>query len=301
MKGLARDVSKEKKNVFLWKNLEEEIGEIVPHYQGPAEDGSPGEGDCVGQAAAMGCDVLAATDIHLRDEAEKFVAKANVEMLYSGGRIEIGAADGVNNLKGRGGSHGKWMAAFLQQFGVLHRLKYKVGENELDLTGYHPARSRKYRDIGVPDWLEDTAREHPVTVITNPRSGEEALDAVCAGNPVIMCSSYAFMSERDPEGFCRAFGEQRGRWGRWSRYQWWHAMILTGALLKGGRIGGLIQNSHGKWNSGPRPYGIPEGSFLVDLETLDRMIKDWFDCWALSSYEGHESGKIRKRIHKLWR
>lgn len=296
-KGLARQLYKENKNVFLWKNLEKEIGEIIPHYQGPAPDGSPGEGDCVGHSGSMGCDVLAATDIHLRDEAEKFVAKASVEMLYAGSRVEQGGGQ----VKGRGGSHGEWMAKFLQNWGVLHRLEYAVGENKLDLTGYHPGRSRKYRDTGVPDWLEPTARKHPVKVVTNPRSGMEALDAVCAGNPVIVCSSYAFMSERDSEGFCEAFGADRDRWGRVARVQWWHAMILTGALLKGGRIGGLIQNSHGPWNDGPQPFGIPDGSFFVDLATLDLMIKDWYDCWALSSYTGHESKKIRKKIHKLWR
>ena len=308
MRGLARKLYKQNKNVFLWKNLEKEIGEIVPHYQGPAEDGSPGEGDCVGHSAAMGCDVLAATDIHLRGEAEKFIAKASVEMLYAGSRIEIGRdgrpkenPDKENSIAGRGGSRGEWAAKYLRDYGVLHRLEYEVGENKLDLTGYHPGRSRKYRDTGVPDWLESTAREHPVKVVTNPQSGMEALDAVCAGHPVIMCSSYAFKSTRDSQGFCEAYGAYKNRWGRWMRVQWWHAMILTGALLEGGRIGGLIQNSHSDWNDGSQPYGIPKGSFFVDLNTLDLMVKDWYDCWSLGSYTGHESKTLRNRIHKLWR
>ena len=310
MKGLARETAKEGKNVFLYENLEEQIGEIVPHWQGPdPESGAPGEGDCVGQAGAMGVDVLAATDIHLQDEPEEWLAKASVEMAYAGSRIEIGR-DGrpkenpekANWIAGRGGSHGGWMARFFNEYGVLHRVVYddKKGQR-LDLSGYDPGRSRKYRDIGVPDWLEEEARQHPVKTVTNPQSGEEALDAVCARQPVIMCSSYAFMDTRDSQGFCKAFGAERGRWGRWSRYQWWHAMILTGALFEGGRVGGLIQNSHGDWNTGPRPHGIPRGSFFVDLATLDLMVKDWFDCWALGSYKGHETKKIRKRIHKLWR
>ena len=193
------------------------------------------------------------------------------------------------------------MAKFLKEYGVLHRIPYLSLGESLDLSGYHPGRSRTYRDDGVPDWLEPIARQHPVQVYTNPRSGMEALDAVCAGHPVIMCSSYAFQPERDAQGFCKAYGADTQRGRRWinARIQWWHAMVLTGALLDGGRIGGLIQNSHGSWNHGPQPHGIPDGSFFADLNTLDLMVTDWFDCWAIGSYLGHQSDKVR--IHKLWR
>ena len=88
---------------------------------------------------------------------------------------------------------------------------------------------------------------------------------------------------------------QRRQWGR--IVQWWHAMILSGAILEGNRIGGIIQNSHGAWNSGPRPYDMPEGAFGVDLRILDMMVKDWYDCYALSSYRGHEAEKMK---HKLY-
>lgn len=286
------------KNVFLYQNLQKEIGEIVPHYQGPAADGSPGEGDCVGQAAAMGVDVLAATDIHMLKESERFIAKASVEMLYAGSRIEIGRdgypegnPDKKNWLQGRGGSHGEWVARFLKEYGVLHRIKYhKDGEESIDLSGYHPDRSRKYRDQGVPDWLESVAREHPVVEITNVHSGQEALDAICAGQPVIMCSSYAFSDTRDKDGFAKMY---TGRF----RPQWWHAMIATGAILEGKRKGAVIQNSHGEWNSGPRPYDMPAGSFGVEDWAFDRMVTDWFDCYAISVYMGHQARRMR---HKLY-
>ena len=300
MKGLAQELAKDGKNVFLWKYLEKEIGEIVPHYQGPdPETGEQGEGDCVGHAGSMCCDVLAASDIHLLGQAEKFVAKTSVEMSYAGGRVEVGKGQ----IRGRGGSNGEWQAEFYKNYGVLHRIRYEKDGNSIDLTGYHPGRSRQYRDAGVPDWLEPIAREHPVQEFTGPKTGMEALDAVCAGQPVIICSSYAFHDTRDAQGFCAPYLSTfyRRRWRMFEvRVQWWHAMALTGALLEGGRIGGLIQNSHGDWNSGPRPYDIPRGSFFVDLSTLDLMVRDWYDCWALGSYKGHESSRIR-RHHKLWR
>lgn len=301
--GAFRGIATKGKNTFLWKELEKEIGEIEPHWQGPAKEkidgynlGAPGEGDCVGHSGAMGCDVLAAVNKNLLGKREKFVAKTSVEMSYAGSRVEIGGGD----IRGRGGSRGEWMAQFYKEFGVLHRLKYERGGNSLDLSGYHPGRSRTYRDQGVPDWLEPVSREHPVKEFTNVRTGKEALDAVCAGQPVIMCSSYAFKSQRDSEGFCEAHeGREYKRGWKWIsvREQWWHAMILTGALLEGGRIGGLIQNSHGDWNDGPRPHGIPRGSFFVDLRILDLMVKDWFDCWALSGYLGHESKRMKHRLY----
>lgn len=298
-----RGISTKAKNVFLWKNYEKELGnEIEPHWQGPARDavagfpvGAPGEGDCVGHAGAMAGNVIAASDIHFLKESEKFVAPASVEAAYWGSRFEAGGG----KIKGRAGSRGEWMARFYRDWGVLHQLEYEKDGKKIDLRGYHPSRSRQYRDSGVPDWLEGIAREHPVKEYTNVTSGKEALDAVCSGQPVIMCSSYAFRPERDAQGFCAAYGEDSYKRGwRWItvRKQWWHAMVLTGALLEGGRVGGLIQNSHGDWNEGPRPFDIPRGSFFVDLNTLDLMCKDWGDCWAISSYHGHQAKRIRRKI-----
>jgi hypothetical protein len=241
---------------------------------------------------------------------EKWKAKASVEMAYVGSRIEIGQQDNPDNpdednwLEDRAGSHGEWAARFVNEYGVLHRLKYRRGVNSIDLTGYDPKRSKKYRDEGVPDWLEPIAREHPVREITNVQTGQEALDAVCAGQPVIMCSSYAFHNTRDADGFSTPYLGMGWKWfkgfgRRWVRLkQWWHAMILTGAILEGNRVGGILQNSHGIWNSGPRPYGMPEGAFAVELDVLDTMVKNWFDCYALSSYKGHSAKRIRHRLYK---
>jgi len=289
------------RNVFLYKNLQKELGDFDAYYQGPAEDGSPGEGDCVGQSSAMGVNVLAATDIHELKQREKWVAECSVEMNYAGGRVEIGNLGG-GTLRGRGGSHGEWQARYLKEFGVLHRKEYRVDDNHIDLRGYHPGRSRKYRDAGVPDWLEAIAKDHPVKEITQVRSGREALDAVSARQVVIMCSSYAVHDKRDADGFAEPYldGQTRRGWRTFSsRYQWWHAQLLTAAILEGKRIGGTIQNSHGNdWISGPRPNDMPHGSYNVELPVLDLMVTDWFDCWALGSYHGHES---KKRRHQLFR
>jgi hypothetical protein len=298
-----KGISKDSQNVFLWKNLEKELGVIVPHNQTRGADGAEAEGDCLGHSSAMGCDVLAATEIHMLGQRERWNAKASVEAIYWGSRCEIGKAQMPPSewaqFRRGGGSVGYWAAEWLKQYGVLHRQVYAVGEDSYDLTGYDPGRSRELRNTGVPDWLEPIAKEHPVLEISQPKSGQEALDAICAGQPVVFCSSYAFHNTRDAEGFClpfinTRFKRQRGRLIPWN--QWFHAMIATGALLEGGRVGILIQNSHGVWNSGPQPHGIPDGSFFVDLQYADVMVKDWNDCWALSGYMGHEATQVRKHL-----
>ena len=126
------------KDVLLYQNLQKELGEIIPHNQSDIrhDDGrvESGEGDCIGPAASMGADLLAATNIHMLGMQERFVAKASVEMTYAGSRIEVGR-DGrpqdnpkkQNYLEGRAGSHGEWVAHYLQQYGVLHRKQYSDG------------------------------------------------------------------------------------------------------------------------------------------------------------------------------
>jgi hypothetical protein len=210
-----------------------------------------------------------------------------VEMIYAGSRNEVGGG----KLAGRGGSHGDWAADYLTRWGVLHRRQYSSGSETIDLSGYHPGRSRQYRDVGVPDWLEPEARKHPLLVKSRVTTGAEAIDAVCAGQVVLICSSYAISDTRDAQGFSEPILG-------WSRAQWWHCMLLSGAVLSGPKTGGVVQNSAGVWNSGPRPRDMPEGSFAIETHYLDMMVRDWGDCWALSSYRGSESDRIRHRLYR---
>jgi hypothetical protein len=280
-----------KGDVLLWKNLEKAMGsKYVPHNQ-IGKDGEESEGDCLGQATALGCDILAASDIHFRREPERWVAKSSVEAIYWGSRYEIGRErmepEEWDRMSKFGGSVGEWAALFVRDYGVLHRIKYKSGRNSIDLTGYDPGRSRSRRSTGVPDWLEVFAKQHPVREISNVKSGPEGLDSVVAGNPVVICSSYAFPEEHDKDGWTNPY---TGR----IRRQWYHAMLLAGFVTINGERGGVILNSHGDWNKGVP--GMPTGSILVREKYLDMMISDWGDCWSLASYVGHMSRSIRKHL-----
>jgi hypothetical protein len=286
--GHFKGISKGQK-AFLWKYLEIILGApLKPHKQG-------GEGDCVGHAAGLGVDILAACDLFMRFEPETWKAKSSVEMIYTGSRNEIGGGD----LEGRAGSHGEWAVKFLSQYGTLHRQIYASGDNYLDLRGYDVVRSYKMRDLGVPDWLEPKAKQHPVKTYSKILTVRDAFDSVFVGQPVILCSTYAFHDTRDKDGFCKPYLStwNGNRWrGRWFRKQWWHALLLAG-FKDDSRPGGLILNSHGAWNDGPTTYGQPPGSFWVDAEYLELMLKDWEDCYAMSAYVGHPQ---RMLSHKLY-
>jgi hypothetical protein len=292
-----KGISKGRK-AHLWKFLEMQIGSLVPHVQN--KDGVR-EGDCVGQAAGLGVDVLAACDMHMRFEPEMWKAKSSVEMIYAGARNEIGEG----KLNGAPGCYSKWAVDYLQQYGVLHRIPYVVGDFVLDLSGYHPSRSKSYRDIGVPDELENVAREHPVKEYTKILDWRSAFDALYMGQPILVASSYAFHDTRDKDGFVKPYlgGQQWhkrfGRRGYWVYYRkrWYHCMLLAG-FKDDHRPGGLIINSWGAdWIDGPKTFGQPEGSFWVDAEYLDLLFNEWGSCFAMSAYVGHPQKMLN---HKLY-
>jgi hypothetical protein len=280
-----------KKNVFLWKYLEQAMcTKYVPHNQ-INKHGDESEGDCVGHATALGCDILAASDIYFRREPERWVAKASVEPIYWGSRYEIGrrliGKEEWNKFKNFSGSIGEWGAMFVNEYGVLHRCKYLSGNNYIDLTEYNPGRSRSLRSSGVPDWLESMAKRHPVKDISNVKSGTESLDSVVSGNPVLICSSYAFPEEHDKYGWAKPYlGRIRKRWS--------HALLLAGFVVINGERGGVLLNSHGCWNE--HPAGMPGGSLTVKEKYIDLMVKDWGDCWSLAGYIGHQARTIRRHL-----
>jgi len=267
------------KSAFLWKYYElASGGPLIAHVQ-------DGEGDCVGQAAGLGSDVLAGCDIFMKFDRERWLAKASVEMIYAGSRVEIGD----NKIKGAG-SHAEWAVKYLQQYGVLHRTMYCDGTNYINLSGYSAKRSRAHRDSGVPDWLEPFAKKHPIKTYTMVKNARMAFDALYVGQPVVVCCSYAFPDKRDKQGFIKPY---TGRW----REKWYHAWLLAGFDDTGSRPGGLLVNSHGNWCSGPKRHGQPDGSHWVDAEYLDWMLGEWEDSFALSAYVGHPK---RMLDHKLY-
>jgi len=257
-------------NVFLFRYLEQEIGEIPPYSQGAK--------DCTSNAAAMAVDILAAVQIHMHGRPELFVGRASPEAIHWGAR-ELGNRGKASGVKAVSA------AKFLRDFGVLFQRPYEADGHSIDLTGYSSDRARLYEVDGFPDWLEPAARQYRVRDIRQMRNGQDVVTEIKAGRPVLMASTYAFSRKRDKDGFVKPYLTQTisgpfGLVSRSSRRKWKHCMVATG-YIDGDRPGIVIQNSHGNKQHGPNPLDIPEGAFAVDLKYIDRMVKDWFDCWSI--------------------
>jgi hypothetical protein len=263
------------KVVLLHKYLEKAIGKIIPHEQLI--------GDCVGQAYALGVDVLTATQIHHLGLAERWITKSSSEAMYAGSRYEIGYK--VHNTRGLlngDGSLGVYCAEYLRDYGVLLRQKY----GDFDLTQYDARLARTWGRTGVPDELEPLAKEHPVRSTALVRSYEEARDAIANGYPVIFCSGVGFDPNRgnndggrDSMGFLSQGGA------------WYHSMCAI-AVDDTDRPGVLIINSWGPdWVTGAKRHGQPDGSFWVDAATIDEMCGAG-DSHAISGFIGFPSQRL---------
>jgi hypothetical protein len=249
------------KVVLLHKHLEEVAGTFRVHYQTI--------GDCVSHGWGLGIDVLKAVEITLLNEKEKWVGETATEPIYAFSRVEVGGG----RLSGDG-SIGAWAARAVNEYGTLVRKDYGA----FNLTKYSGSKARSWgkRGAGVPDSLEPTAKNHPVRTTSLVTSYEEARDAISNGYPIAVCSSQGFQDVRDSEGFSRPSGS------------WAHCMAFISSDDKHRRPGLLCINSWGEdWISGPKRHGQPEGSFWVDADVADKMLRRDPDSYSMSGFEGY--------------
>jgi len=224
--------------------------------------------NCVGDGFGLGVDVLGSTQIMMHNKPEIWGGCAATEIIYAGSRVEIGG----ENIKGDG-SVGAWAAEFVKEYGTLQRKKYLDGL--YDFTTYSGEKARKLGYVGVPDELEPLCKLHPVKTVALVESWEDARDCLYNGSPIAVCSNVGFqMGDRNSRGEC-----MRGR------RPWHHCMLIAGYVDDAKYPMGLIMNSWGNYLGGPRPYGIPEGSFFASASTINKMLSQG-DSFALSAYIG---------------
>lgn len=138
------------------------------------------------------------------------------EAIYGGSRVEVGGG----RLRGGDGSVGAWAAEFLTKWGggLLYQ-KY----NELDLSGgYDESRCRQWGDRGVPDNLEQYAKQHGVTEATLITTIAGLSAAIRALKFVSICGSKGRTMKRRPGGYCPVEGT------------WAHCQAIRGRCMVAG-------------------------------------------------------------------
>lgn len=226
-------------------------------------------GDCVSHGWGLCVDILKAVEILLLKEPEAFIAETATEQIYHTSRVDIGRGQ----LGNEDGSLGAWAAKAVTQYGIALRKKY----GSVDLTNYSGSLAKQWGNRGakLPADVDAEALEHSVRTTSLVTTYEEARDAIANGYPVAVCSMVGFQERRDNEGFAKASG------------QWAHCMAFIAVDDAHSRPGLLCMNSWGPgWISGPKRHNQPDGSFWVDADTANRMLKDR-DSFALSSFAGY--------------
>ena len=247
---------------LLYKYLEKLAGKFPLRTQGT--------GDCVSMGAALAVDILKGVQAFLKNTHGSWIAETATEVLYALSRVEIGGGA----FRGEAGSTGAWAAEAVKKYGTLARGVY----GSIDLSIYSSRRADDWGDRGCPDELESLTREHQVLTVTRVYTTEDVKAAITNGYPVTIASNAGFQNRRDKNGFS------------WPEGIWPHQMCII--AYRTDIEGFLIQNSWGIWNSGPKAWDQPEGSFWVTPEVLQERILNDGDCWSFSNFEDYPPQKL---------
>lgn len=260
------------KVVLLWKAWEKATGKKFK----PLEQVI---GECVSFGFGRSIDIVSAVEIVLKGEAEQYLADSATEWIYGTSRV----IQGGGRLRNSDGSLGSWAQAAVKENGTLIRKDYGNG---IDLTRHSGERAKDWGFRGLPFQMEVVADEHPIEATALVKSYEEARDSIANGYPVAVCSDVGFTMSRDSDGFC----QRKGRWA--------HCMAFIAVDDSYKRPGLLCQNSWGDYVQGGKRHDQPDGSFWVDADVADAMLRQ-SDSYALSNFRGYPK-QVDKLDHRPW-
>jgi hypothetical protein len=203
------------------------------------------------------------------------------------------ATENIYGFRGHGGQGASCsrLALYVSQDGpggFLTRDRYEEGGNSVDLSRYKSSIGHNWGRRGTPSWLNKIAAKNKALRVLDLNSIEEARDALAVGFGISMCSGLGFSSSRNKDGLA----ERKGGWA--------HAMAWIAcddSPWAYDNYGGplfLVQNSWGRWNSGPRRNEQPEGSFWIRPKIADSMIRGG-GGWVIASVRGYERELVLDR------
>lgn len=243
--------------------------EFDPKF-GPSEKQTTG--DCVSHSTRNAVDITRAVEIK-NGEREDFMARGATEGIYQS-----------RGHRGQGMTCSGAARYVHQSGGLLVRKDY----GDVNLSKYNSSLGANHK---IPtDVYKTEAQKHQVKTISNIRTIEEARDAIANGYALSVCSGYGFSSRRDSNGIAK-------RSGGWSHAMAWVACDDTGKRLKETLF--LVQNSWGKWNSGPRVNDQPEGSFWIREKDARGMLSGG-GAWVFSDVEGFPARKVDWTINEVF-
>ena len=224
---------------------------------GPSERQTTG--DCVSHSTRNAIDITRAVEIDIKGDNEEFICRSATEAIYQSrghkrqGMTCSGAARYVH-----------------EKGGILLRKDY----GSVDLSVYNSKLGASHK---IPKSIYiDEASKHQVKTISLISTVEEARDALANGYAISVCSGYGFSSRRDSKGIAK-------RSGGWSHAMAWIACDDTHERYKETLF--LVQNSWGKWNSGPKVLGQPDGSFWIREKDARGMLASK-GSWVFSDVDG---------------
>lgn len=224
-------------------------------------------GDCVSMAVRGGADTARANDPDLLT-TEDWIDRSATEPLY-----------GARGHSGQGATCSRIVEWANRKGGLMLRKKYD--DLRLDLSNYDAAIGIRWGSIGVPEPVTSQAAKHRIGTISLVTSWEQARDCIANGYGLVCCSSVGFSMTRDAHGMS------------FPRTVWNHAMQWTAVddtHSDGCRF--CVQNSWGRFNSGPKAHDQPDGSFWIDHQTAQRMIEQG-GTYAVSNVAGFPKRKLK--------
>lgn len=216
-------------------------------------------GDCVSHAIRNAVDLTRAVEIDIKGDPESFEAVGATEGIYQ-----------ARDHRGQGMTCSGGARYVHERGGILLRKDY----GSIDLSTYNGSTGANHR---IPrEVFIDEARKHQVKTISLVTTVEEARDAIANGYGIAVCSMQGFSSRRDSNGIAKAQGS-------WAHAMAWIACDDTKEIYNETLF--LVQNSWGKWNSGPKRHEQPDGSFWI-RESVARRMLSARGSWVFSDVDG---------------